>query len=145
MVENIAGIISKECAKAYPGSKVEVRERRNVLNENLAPVVTELVSNCLEQGAARVRVNVCSGQIFVNDDVVHRQDQLPQILKRVNRGHTIEETRGISTKQGIGGVGIWSCRRILKEKLGGGELAYRATRSGRIIASATWPSKKQRG
>ena len=125
---------------SYSGGDIQIEDSSAVLvhDRSFCPVVTELVNNCLDKDAERVKVSVEWGRIIVEDDVIHTQDELEVILVNV----TSERPR--TTKEpdpelgySLGGVGIVSVRSDLARH--GGLLSYETTEEGRIRAVATWP------
>lgn len=122
------------------GGNIQIEDPSAVLvhDRNFCPVVTELVNNCLNKGAERVKVLVEWGRIVVEDDVVHTPNELEAILANVTseRPRTTKEV-DLELSYPLGGVGIISIRSDLAKY--GGVLNYEVVEGRRIKTIATWP------
>ena len=125
---------------SYSGGEIEIDDPQSILvhDRNFCPVVTELVSNCLNKRATRVTVKIEWGRIVVEDDVIHTPEELEKILANIISGKP-KTTKEPDPEAGypLGGVGIISSRRNLARYEG--SLSYEVTEDGRIRAVASWP------
>lgn len=115
-----------------PGCLLKIEGLVDVLDMKmeLASTVSELISNCLDKGASIVKVTIETDKLIVEDDFQHEDVDLQKRLMNLN------SERSITTKKGIGGAGIMSCRMNL-DRLGG-SLSYHQTKDNRIVAEAWW-------
>jgi len=122
----------------FPNLKVEVKDPYNqiYIRHQLPSMIFELVHNCFEQNASRVRIEVRQGKMIVEDDVEHSNAN--KLVERLNQ-ERVRTTKLPDPELGFpisGSCGIFSTRKYLKEM--GGKLTYHATEDNRVIAVATW-------
>jgi len=138
-------LMAKEEYARYLAQQKNAEQAKFVVNDPevvicegslLVAVLSELISNCLEQGANNIIVDIRPGLITVRDDVCHQNPE--EVLNRVNSHFKDWPDR--STKEGIGGMGVVSSREVMEEF--SGSLEYRSTRNNRIIAIGKWDHLK---
>jgi hypothetical protein len=136
--------IEKGFINSFPDSRIRIHDSHRVLvkQTSLCSVVLELVTNCLEQGAVRVEVDIEPGRVSVEDDISHSQDELEGILANITSARP-RSTKGPDPDLGGsgGGGGIFSVRRMLDKHEGC--LAYETIDDGRIRAVASWPTESK--
>lgn len=117
----------------FPDANLAIEDPNELLSNDLVcPYVTEMVSNCLNQGATEVKVVITNEGITVSDNVKHSDASI--ILENINKYWPKSEKR----KRGeAGGVGIISTKYSLRE-YAEGTLIYTADSEGIITAHITW-------
>ena len=132
-------VIRATYGRYYPEVDLSINDPEDILrNEEVVPMVTELITNCIEQGATRITVTIEGDGISVSDDVCH--PNAPELLSNLNAPNP----RSSKWERGeIGGAGIRSIHWVLLKQLGGGSLTYEATPQGQIIARVSWAQKPQ--
>jgi hypothetical protein len=123
----------EEYQKWSPKTDLVIEDPNGLLSNNfVCPYVTEMVSNCLNQGATKVRVEITNEGITVSDDVCHPDASI--ILENINSSRPKSE----KWKRGeLGGAGILSTRYSLRE-FAEGTLTYFADPEGKITAHIVW-------